>query len=239
MPDGTMLAFAPACEGGCGTAGDPYHGIRTLDVATGEDRLLLPGERFWALDWSPDGTRIAYVSGLDGRVSILELDGVSIRALPAIHGATSVSWSPDGTRLAYSTGDELSGEPVEMFVAASDGSNITPIGQGYGPEWSPDGSRIAYRRGCEIWVSSEDGSSARRIAEITFEPFTCGRPSFTGSVGPTLGPVWSPDGTKLAIVAREGTSRNTLFVMNADGSNLHEVGQLQSEEVGVTWRPIG
>jgi Tol biopolymer transport system component len=239
--DGSTLAFAPACEGGCGTAGDPYHGIRTLDVATGEERLLLPGERFWALDWSPDGTRIAYVSGLDGRISILELDdfdGVSTRALPAIHGATSVSWSPDGTRLAYSTGDEWSGEPVEMFVAATDGSNITPIGQGHGPEWSPDGSRIAYRRGCEIWVSSEDGSSARRIAEITFGLFTCRPSSFTGSLGPTLGPVWSPDGTKLAIVARRGTSRDTLFVMNSDGSNLHEVGQLESS-LAVTWRPIG
>lgn len=240
--DGSRLAFAPACEGGCGTAGDPYHGIRTLDVATGEERLLLPGERFWALDWSPDGTRIAYVSGLDGRISILELDdsdGISTRALPAIHGATSVSWSPDGTRLAYSTGDEWSGEPVEMFVAATDGSNITPIGQGHGPEWSPDGSRIAYRRGCEIWVSSDDGSSAHRIAAITFERPTCRRSSFTGSVGPTLGPMWSPDGTKLAVVARRGASRATLFVMNSDGSNLHEVGRLESSQVAVTWRPIG
>ena len=127
-----------------------------------------------------------------------------------------------------------------MFVAATDGSNITPIGQGYGPEWSPDGSRIAYRRGCEIWVSDEDGSSAVRIAHIsTPERPTCRPSSFTGSLGPTLGPVWSPDGTKLAIVARRGTSRDTLFVMNSDGSNLHEVGQLESGEVAVTWRPIG
>src|SRR5262249_4568592 len=27
-PDGTTLAFTPSCGGGCGSAGDPYHGLR-------------------------------------------------------------------------------------------------------------------------------------------------------------------------------------------------------------------
>src|SRR5262245_16126652 len=33
--DGARLAFVPECDGGCGSAGDPYHGIHVLDVRTG------------------------------------------------------------------------------------------------------------------------------------------------------------------------------------------------------------
>jgi hypothetical protein len=237
---GTDERWLVRCGRHCTTIRDA---ARTLDVATGEERRLLAGERFWALDWSSDGRRIAYVSEVDGLVSILEIegaDGVTTRRVPGIRGANSVSWSPDGTRLAYSTGQEWSGRSGEMFVASIDGSNVTSIGQGHAPVWSPDGSRLAYRHGCEIWVASGDGSSAHLIAEITFGTSPCRPTWFGGSMGPTLGPVWSPDGTKIAIVARRSLIHGgTLFVMNADGGDLRIVAEeLPRPQVAVTWRPV-
>jgi hypothetical protein len=54
-PNGMKVAFSATCAAACGSIGDPYHGIRVVDLASGEDRLLVRGDFFWpSLDWSPD-----------------------------------------------------------------------------------------------------------------------------------------------------------------------------------------
>jgi Tol biopolymer transport system component len=230
--DGTRMAYAAQCAGGCGSAGDPYHGIRVLDVRTGDDRLVLPGESFTSLDWSPDGTRIAF-SGFehyeDGQFTpdlglyVMNADGTDVTRVPGAKDVTWVSWSPDGTRLLYVTVDE-------MVSVKIDGSDRISLGLGQHPQWSPDGKKIAYRgTGCEIWTMSPDGTGRSSVATL----FDCG-PNTRDT-----GPEWSPDGTQLAVLLGPD-----VWIVGADGSHLHAL-QVPPRLTGrhgtpsaIAWRPV-
>ena len=53
--------------------------------------------------WSPDGKRIAYISG--GQLWIADADGTNARQLSTINGgAGGVVWSPTGDRIAFVSG---------------------------------------------------------------------------------------------------------------------------------------
>jgi hypothetical protein len=56
-----------------------------------------------------------------------------------------------------------------------------------------------------------------------------------GAIGLPGAPIWSPDGRKIAIQARNGHVR--IYVMNADGSRLHRVATLASRRLWSFGRP--
>lgn len=107
--------------------------------------------------FSPDGTRVAFLApstpdGLAGRLLVAPVDG-SGHAVDVSQGrevvpasVPSVAWSPEGQRIAFAS---LDGGVATIYVAASDGSAVTPITDGTAdrdlPTWSPDGNRIAFR----------------------------------------------------------------------------------------------
>ena len=59
-----------------------------------------------------------------------------------------------------------------------------------------------------IWSVAVDGMSARPLPQPG---------------GQNQAAVWSPDGTRIAFVGREGTAPGRLYVMNADGSDLTQL----------------
>jgi dipeptidyl aminopeptidase/acylaminoacyl peptidase len=225
--DGSRVAFIARCGGGCASAGDPYHGIRVYDPAAVTDRLVVPGDMFSALAWSPDGTRIAfavvpsaeYAGDLrlrplspGGQVYIVNADGSGQRALPGATGrVSSLSWSPDGTRILYSSASTASTRP--MYVEGIDGTGLRSLGSGSDASWSPDGTRIAFTRvvGCEVWVMSADGTGRTRIANLPHP-----KPGACDAASDFPGPVWSPDRKELAVIAG-----SVLYVMNPDGAGDH------------------
>ena len=148
--------------------------------------------------WSPDNTRIAYVSDYDGDKDIytINADGSGIKRLTNNdHPDSRPVWSPDGSRIAYVS--LHNGRHTDIFVMNADGSGIIQLTShddlatrhyNGAPSWSTDGKRIAY-------VSAVHGQYQRHVMNSD------GTQRVTASVDNCLSydpAAWSPDSTMIA-----------------------------------------
>jgi Tol biopolymer transport system component/imidazolonepropionase-like amidohydrolase len=197
-PDGTKVAFA--------AVGDIY-------VAAVEGRPQnITNDKFLDTDpaWSPDGTQLVYSSDKAG--GLLELwirdlktgrDRQLTKLTTQPMGAT---WSPDGKRIAFYDVDGMWRAASLSVVDVATGK-VTKIhsslfGPGT-PTWSPDGKRVAiamvspyskrYREGTNqvLTMSSEGAGDEQWFAPV---------PNLSIDSRGGCGPVWSPDGTKMAAI---------------------------------------
>jgi Tol biopolymer transport system component len=105
--------------------------------------------------WSPDGTRLAFYSDVQGPgVYIINKDGSGLCKVVAMneggsYGAGNPQWSPDGAYILYSDTDGPGLTEDLYLTEAVCGSemriNLTnsPDTGEFWPTWSPDGTRLA------------------------------------------------------------------------------------------------
>ena len=147
--------------------------------------------------WSPDGSKLAYVS-FEAKKPVVYIHSLAtgLRSVVAnFKGSNSApAWSPDGNRLAVVlTKDGQS----QLYTVNADGSGVRRIASSAGidtePAWSTDGNWIYFtsdRGGSpQLYRVAPDGSNLQRI-------------SFSGSYNVTPRP--SPDNRSLTFVTRNG-----------------------------------
>ena len=123
--------------------------------------------------WSPDGTRIAFLTGGNGRsgsdLAVIAADGSERPEFESDKGIVlhPPQWSPDGERLAV-VGTDGNVRMLAIYTIGADGSDKRRLGAAAsGPAWSPDGTRIAFAtdEGDEIalYTMAPDGTDARKV----------------------------------------------------------------------------
>jgi TolB protein len=132
--------------------------------------------------WSPDGTTIAFVHGLDG-IWLVDADGGNERQLTTHEEDGPPDWSPDGEWIAFSRQDgeyqsSVSGSTrfwVDICVIRPDGGDLRRLtrhaGENGAPAWSPDGKRIVFASDrahdeqdlYDVYVMSADGTRQKRL----------------------------------------------------------------------------
>lgn len=143
--------------------------------------------------WSPDGSRLAYVSFESG-TPVIYVQNVNTGARelmsrsPGLNGAPA--WSPDGTQLALVLSKDGSPDIYVLDVASR---NLRQVVRGFAidtePAWSPDG-RV-------IYFTSDRGGKPQ-IYKVTLATGQTERVTFTG--GYNARPAISPNGKYLATV---------------------------------------
>jgi tricorn protease len=167
--------------------------IFTVPIENGPTRNLTntsTAHERWAR-WSPDGTKIAFVSDQSGEDEIwlvnqdgsgeperLTRDGTCMRYAP--------EWAPGGERIAFADKDG------KLFVLTLDGRRVQQIaddrhGQIHDYVWSPGGSYLAFSMSDDnefrsIWIWSAEGGALQRV---------------TGPMWNEENPAWDPKGDYL------------------------------------------
>jgi Tol biopolymer transport system component len=227
------LIFVSTRDGDYAIYGADANGDHTRRLTKEKGDPSSPRGLFFQVEpaWSPDGTRIAFVSRRDGHshLYVMQADGTGTRRLTATAREDQhPSWSPDGSRIVF-------GREGVVSVIPAGGGTARRVGTGSGnavdPAWSPDGTMIAYafrNPGTpirEIYVMRADGTGIRRLTNL-------------GNV--SAAPAWAPDGRRIAFESNARDGHYEIYTVGLDGKGLRRVTRsASSDTLEPAWSPNG
>jgi Tol biopolymer transport system component len=208
-----------AASGNC-TAGNPHPLTQDLQLGGGDP----------AVAWSPDGRKLAFVSGRSGidLVYLMNADGSDQGQVSRLGNDNDPAWSPDGHKVAFAA-DAYGFDQIYAINADGSGQQQlthTKEGGSTEPAWSPDGHELAFANEFGengILVMDADGHHQHRL--------TSGEDQY---------PAWAPDGRKIVFARQPAGKRGyQLYVMNADGSGTHQLTRHGLLNDWPSWSPDG
>jgi len=206
--------------------------------------------------WTAGGKQIIFI-GIDDwntNLTAIRPDGSGATLIHTLYNPQQYQLSPDGLHLALAANSELwhqAANPAGMFkdFNETDGMGrsyfglhpwelISKIGEDASLSWSPNNRQIAFQ--CD-----DQKSICTISAECKDEKGDCPYSgendllNLTNGALPGYGPIWSPDGLRIAYIAKS-QGNYVLVVMNNDGSEqriLVKDAALQMEIGLYRWSP--
>ena len=206
-PDGQRVAFT---RGGYDIMKDGEHSALWLVNAdgTGLRPLLEPGREAAAPRWSPDGTRLLFVSALAGKADLFVRwmdSGQEAKLTHLEESPGGFAWSPDGKWIAFTMFVPEEAKPFVQLPAPPKGADWGPpikfidkvTYRSNGVGYLRDGHR-------HIFVLPAEGGTPR---QLTDGPYDDGAPQ------------WTPDGTTILFAA----NRHQNADLEPNDSEIYEV----------------
>ena len=208
-PDGSRIAYV---RRSMDVMKDSTRGSIWLIDSTGENHrpLLADTASYTSPRWSPDGTRLAYITaaGVHGaELHVIWLDGGQSALLTQLPSAPSnLSWSPDGTKIAFSALVESKAPKLATQPKAPKGATWAPgVTVIERLNYKSDGAGFLKNGFSHVFVVPSEGGTPSQLTKGNF--------NHGGQLS------WSPDGSRIVFAA----NRSNNFEINIDGSDIWSV----------------
>jgi len=229
-PDGKQVAYVLTVVDQKKNRRDNSIWLVSIDGKTAPRRLSAEGFNSNSPRWSPDGTRLAFLSSREGegtrpQICMLNMNGGEAQVLTHMkNGVNAFQWSPDGKRFVVvsRTG------PSDNIPAGARKSDVRHY------------SHISYKFNDTGWY--DDKRSHLWVADTATG---VGKQITAGDDWNDTDPQWSPDSTRIAFVSdRTGQEYDNghnkdIWVIAADGGPLIKISDHEYDDAQPRWSPDG
>jgi tricorn protease len=162
------MVLALACAAGMRAQADEKLLLRTPSLSANQIAFTFGGD-IWIVDrtggearrlagstgtsggplFSPDGTKVAFTSRVDGNTDVYFVDaagGVPVRLTYHPGVDVALGWTPDGTHIVFSSNRATQRDLPQLYTVALSGGlpQELPLPSGTQASFSPDGTHLAY-----------------------------------------------------------------------------------------------